>query len=719
MTFAIANKLSGSALQDLLSLIDLHCMVPHRLIKSLHTFKQYFKTLKNPLKKHYYCSQCCLSIAAACEKCPNVMCNQEFTDNNKCFFIEIPIFDQLKALFNRKGFYNDLQHRFNRKNAKQLSDIYDGTAYQKLMEPNKFLSFPGNVSFSWNTDGISVFKSSKYSIWPLYFAINELPIHKRWCGDNLLLAGLWFGYQKPNMLTFLKPFVESLSTMHAGVTMCSPDITDSFKCHARLLCGTCDLPAKAMVLNMMQFNGQYGCTHCTQSGKQFSTGERGTVHVYPYIQNNPGGPERNSKNLEKDAREATDTGEPVLGIKGPSWLSMVPEYNILAGNTVDYMHCVLLGVTRMILKLWFDSEHSQQLWYCGNRVKEVDSKLLQIKPPLTITRTPRSIEQHRSYWKASEYRNWLLLYSLPVMFSILPMEYLAHHMLLVEAIHTLLKSSITSSQLNKAEKLLQHYCFKLQHYYSEQYMTANVHHLLHLSETVKKFGPLYVYSCFPFEGANGSLLSYIRGTQHIDAQILETVSIRQSLPYVVDHYLPCGSDASNLYYKMKVKRYEPNKVAIGENYALGKITNCSYLTDPIHQAALEKVTKSKTLGRFSRAIVHGQTVHSLEHTQPKKRNSHTVAYNYDSKQYHGTLLYYVTDFKQIYAVVVPFVSLLSVFPTDDITFCSVPHIHVYNSISQSVHIIPISSVNLSVVMSFEEVPNTIYICEQPNTIERD
>ena len=80
------------------------------------------------------------------------------------------------------------------------------------------------------------------------------------------------------MLT-LKPFVESLSTMHAGVIMHSPDITDSFKCHARLLCGACDLLAKAMILNMVQFNEQYRCTHCTQSGEQFSTGERETVHV--------------------------------------------------------------------------------------------------------------------------------------------------------------------------------------------------------------------------------------------------------------------------------------------------------------------------------------------------------------------------------------------------------------------------------------------------------
>ena len=62
------------------------------------------------------------------------------------------------------------------------------------------------------------------------------------------------------------------------------------------------------------------------------------MHVYPYIQNNPGGPKCNSKNLEKDAREAIDRGEPVLGIKGPSWLSMVPEYSILAGNTIDCMY---------------------------------------------------------------------------------------------------------------------------------------------------------------------------------------------------------------------------------------------------------------------------------------------------------------------------------------------------------------------------------------------
>ena len=38
------------------------------------------------------------------------------------------------------------------------------------------------------------------------------------------------------------------------------------ECHALLLCSTCDLPAKALVMNMIQFNGFYGCSHCMQKG---------------------------------------------------------------------------------------------------------------------------------------------------------------------------------------------------------------------------------------------------------------------------------------------------------------------------------------------------------------------------------------------------------------------------------------------------------------------
>ena len=102
-------------------------------------------------------------------------------------------------------------------------------------------------------------------------------------------------------------------------------------------------------------------------------------------------------------------------------------------------------------------------------------------------------------------------------------------MLLVETVHTLLQGCITPTMLKKAEKLIQHYCFKLQYYYSERFMTANVHHLLHMPRVVSDFGPLFGYSCFPFEGLNGYLLKQIKGTQHVALQIIEAVTLSKKL----------------------------------------------------------------------------------------------------------------------------------------------------------------------------------------------
>ena len=113
------------------------------------------------------------------------------------------------------------------------------------------------------------------------------------------------------------------------------------------------------------------------------------------------------------------------------------------------------------------------------------------------------------------------------MLYILPTEYLAHHMLLVEAIYLLLQTSIAPEMLKKAEKLIQHYCFKVQYYYTEHCYTANMHLLLHLPQVVLKYGPLYSYSCFAYEGLNGHLLNAIKGTQHVDQQVIQSLNIKQ------------------------------------------------------------------------------------------------------------------------------------------------------------------------------------------------
>lgn len=196
VTFAIRYTLSGSALNDLLILISLHCISPNLCCKTLHQFHHFFRSVKNPLVYHRYCSYCFLLVDdRATVVCPNCLCSRDLTRSNSCsFFIEIPIVSQIRNLFSKSDFYDNLGHRFRRvkTDSNCFEDIYDGSEYKKHCNPG-ILDFQHNVSLLWNTDGVPVFKSSKFSIWPLYFIINELPFGERTKRENMLFAGLWFG----------------------------------------------------------------------------------------------------------------------------------------------------------------------------------------------------------------------------------------------------------------------------------------------------------------------------------------------------------------------------------------------------------------------------------------------------------------------------------------------------------------------------------------------
>lgn len=210
VTFAIRYTLSGSALNDLLILISLHCIRPNFCRRSLHQFQHFFRSVKNPLVYHRYCSYCFLLVDdRATVVCPNSLCSRDLTRSNSCsFFIEIPIVLQIRNLFSKRDFYDNLGHRFRRvkTDSNSFEDIYDGSEYKKHCNPG-ILDFQHNVSLLWNTDGVHVFKSSKFSIWPLYLIINELPFGERTKRENMLFAGLWFGDTKPFMLTSCRHFI--------------------------------------------------------------------------------------------------------------------------------------------------------------------------------------------------------------------------------------------------------------------------------------------------------------------------------------------------------------------------------------------------------------------------------------------------------------------------------------------------------------------------------
>lgn len=146
------------------------------------------------------------------------------------------------------------------------------------------------------------------------------------------------------------------------------------------------------------------------------------------------------------------------------------------------MHCVLLVVCRVLLRLWFNSPYHKEQWYIGRAVKRVDTMLCNFRPPDEIQRTPRPIETTVKYWKgekiktyicaipyglicvcvlytAHELRVWLLHYSPVVLKGVLEEDYYQHHLLLVEGVFLLLKDAVSDADMHQSARLLQHYCF--------------------------------------------------------------------------------------------------------------------------------------------------------------------------------------------------------------------------------------------------------------------
>ena len=185
---------------------------------------------------------------------------------------------------------------------------------------------------SWNVDGISLLKSSKKSTWSILATVNEIPytISK----NNIILAGLWQDCRKPKMAMFLKPFVNECRYLSEHGMKCTTIFSKKeeiiFKVH--LILGSVDTIARPVIQNLKQFNGIYGCPYCLQKGETLE--DNRLVRVYC----NQEAPEKTLRLLEEHTEIAVNSGKPYKGVKGPTIMSLVPNYNVLKCLPPEYMH---------------------------------------------------------------------------------------------------------------------------------------------------------------------------------------------------------------------------------------------------------------------------------------------------------------------------------------------------------------------------------------------
>ena len=273
---------------------------------------------------HHYCSNFLAKrSSSSLEKYANCGYDLAITDNKR-YFIEFPIANQLKSFFKKKDFYENLQYTFNCKKKKKgnLEDIYDGEIYLKHFKDNGFLSNKDNISFLWNTDGVPlVFKSSKVYIWPLFLVITELEPSLWYKSENMVFAGIWYRTRKPEPTLFLEPLYREFEIMEKGILVDIPTETSgniSKLIKGVLIAGTFDLPARCLVSGSVQFNVKYGFVKFFESVESFKTAGGGNFWIYPFKKNDPSGPNRNNTNFKINALEAYHENKAKFGTKYPT-----------------------------------------------------------------------------------------------------------------------------------------------------------------------------------------------------------------------------------------------------------------------------------------------------------------------------------------------------------------------------------------------------------------
>ncbi|XP_040079427.1 uncharacterized protein LOC120850815, partial [Ixodes scapularis] len=357
MSFLSANGLSWKGLDDLVKMGNIFFAPAADVFpRSKYLFRKLWGSKTEKLVEyHYYCNSCSdlLSSRDGMDSlfCPT--CEEENKANelkrSGAFFVTLKMHEQLKQVISQtKAMLHDSLTSMPSSEPVVIAYITSATTHCQLWASGRLGAC--DLTLTVNTDGSPVFSSSGASIWPIQFTVNELPVPQRF--EHCTLAGLWFGKGHPNMALFLNKFVEDINSMepvvweHQGTRHSS---------RAFVICFSLNAPARSAVQNCVLFNGYFGCPWCLIKGDYIE----GCVR---YI-NSSDSPDRTTEGVLRDMALGLECSVPINGYKGPSPTVKLPHFDLVWGFTVDYMHGVLLGVTRQITEELLTSSNSQKRYY--------------------------------------------------------------------------------------------------------------------------------------------------------------------------------------------------------------------------------------------------------------------------------------------------------------------------------------------------------------------
>ena len=357
-----------------------------------------------------------------------------------------------------------------------------------------------DVSLQFNIDGLPIFKSTRIQLWPILAMIKATGLKSK-----PFVCGLFLGRQKPP-IKFLDQFaLEMINLMDNGLEY------NNHHCRVHIHSFVCDTPARCLIKQTKLYSGYQGCDKCSQNGLYDGR------MTFPEI----GHALRTNETFRQREHPQHHIGD-----------SPLEDLNIdmCAKFPIDYMHCCLLGCMKKMLLLWMKGPLRTRL-SCAQK-ELVSGVLLSLRDHIStdFVRRPRSLEDVE-YWKATEFRTFLLYTGCIALKGILKTKHYTNFLKLCVAIRLLLVP--TERNVNNADQLLDAFVEEFGQLYGPHTLVYNIHSLTHLAADVRQFGSLEEYSAFPYENFLHSIKMLIRGSKHILQQTIGRIAELQALQFVL------------------------------------------------------------------------------------------------------------------------------------------------------------------------------------------
>ncbi|CAF1047635.1 unnamed protein product, partial [Brachionus calyciflorus] len=632
----IKHNLNTKTIDDILKLFNMVLPEGNKCPKSFSKIEKFLSFPEKNYQVYFFCHNC-NSISQNEKELSILNTKKNICDsclNEISPFVTFDIESQIRRkLQNANLFKQIIKMNLERSEKNSSTDINDGTIYRNaLKKSNNFL-----ISLILNTDGAPITNSKHYNMWPLFGTISELEPSSRESFKNMITLGIWLSKEKPSYDHFIRNSVNELIDLKDKIC----NIND-YEFQIRVQSIIMDLPAKAAVLNIKQFNGQFGCLYCYHPGEHSRIFNK---RIYPPAKFE----KRNDDAFKLISQIAAENKEPLFGIKGINPLQEI--ISLPSQAPLDYMHLILQGHSKWLIKQFFFSDRSND-YFIGHKITEINGLLKKQKVPHNISRSIKLIDDKLKL-KSNELKYFLFYQSIPIFLNILPSFYFNIYASYVFAVRILYEPIKSSETIDYANDILENYLNSLEDAFGMFAYDYTAHAHLHLADQVKNHGPLYCHSQFVFEGAIFNFKNRMHGTKGYLNQLINEINNEMVFRSKLDkeHFVSdeifsfCYKNSNN--FKLEKSNFDKNHIMQPSGLKNLNDNDKKIFTDYF------KFTYDSIKNVFcgERLYLDKKVYHSLSYRRKNNSNSYTVSLKIKDTIFYGEIDFYFKYDNQEYCFI--------------------------------------------------------------------